>query len=804
MDEPTAPASVDSGPRAETPPTGTPLSQETNLAGAKGPAQVVNIGESKAETANFINEQNIHNHLRVVSKYFESDAISVERPFSRDDATPFTQKLAAELTETFVGDDATTRRLLRHLEEHRILLITGQRDIGKRTAALYVSVRIAEQRRIHEPPLLVDTLERHVGIDLRDVAADKETFGKRAIVFADAFEQQNRQLRAFFGTTDHVGWNQLTELLKTSDSYFIFTSTSGSVPFREQATDRIAHCELQPLKPELVEQGIDRWLLRMKAAESSDRGRVELLETHRATLVAELKTLSRAVSFLRHFVRDESDLEGALRRFRDASYWFRTALAADVDAWMFALALTLSQPSPHAESTPWADFERLRRALADGLRADKELFPRRRQGDTEDESACPDTVVSFADDVLLERCRAVIVKDANRLGDVVRFEDSSVVAQLWETILTRYRRILMVALPALRSLAEDDRSDWSLRVLAAQVIGRIGEIDPGRMALPIIHQWAISGDQALRPLVGRVVQGALASHKETYRNLALRSIEWLTDVQAMGNDEEAKDGLLTAIGAYAQIGQYESTRAMERLGAIVIEHLAPIFEKFHESARAAETVDTKLSKVALHRGGELLRRRFQFSRAATQLFREHAPALIAVGQTVSHLCLAHDPIQILRQMRDWTAKGGASTGVLVSFLFLRGVAADLHEVHAAGGVTTSRLLQSLAISRDAVLHFCSFLADVHASINSTFVLPAWLQQDFHERLGECFTAWARDAIANGDYRRNVQDVFAGVATARGGGARRDVLAILETPAFAATESMRSFAAEVRRRLTGER
>lgn len=810
-DAATAPSS-DAGrpvapPDQQQPPSTSP-GAEGSAQGSRS-VQNINLGTVTAESTNIIAEQNVQNNhtvnnLRVVSKYVESDVLSVERPFSTRDAKPFTPKLASELTHTYVGDDGTTVRLLRHLEERRVLLLTGERDVGKRTAALYVGVQLARERSLAGDPLLVDSLERHIGINLRDIAADATGFGKRITVFADAFEQHNTQLRAFFGSADHVGWDDLTELLRRNDAYFIFTATSSSVPFRQQSTDRIAQCELQPLNPELIQVGIEKRLEWMMMSESTARERVALLADHRARIVTELKTLARVVSFLRHFIRDESDLDSSLRRFRDASFWFRTALERDVDAWTFAFTLTLSLPTRDADAAPWADFERIRRAIAERIRGDLELFPRRRRSEAVDEPDFVTPARSFADDQVLEHCRAVVHKDSNRLGDVIRFEDPSVTAQLWEAIFTRYRRILMLVLPVLRDLAEDDHSAWSTRVLAAQIIGRIGELDPARIALPIIHTWAASGDLALRPLVGRVVQGALASGNENYRNVALRNIEWLADAKATGDGGEAKDGLLTAVGAYAQIGRYEPALAMERLGAIVSDYLAPIFDDFHKSARDAETVQTELLRTRSNHAAELHRRRLQLSTFATNLFAENAPALIAIGQTVSQLCLAHDPIQILRSMRDWIAKGGPRTGVLVSLLFLRGIVIDLQAmpagIRAMTGGSGSPLLLSLAMAKDAVHHLCAFLADIHASINTTFILPAWLQHDSQEKFAECLTTWAREAVSNNDHRQNIQDLFVALAVARSGSMRRDLLAILESTAFTGTESMRSFANQVRKRM----
>lgn len=798
--EPTPPPPATDGPSSS--PAAAPAVGAS--ASGQGAVQVIQQGSSSAGTANYINQQNVNN-LRIVSKYFEGESMAVERPFTAsEDAKCLTGKVAVELTETFVGDGATMQRLLGRLEERRVLLLTGDRDVGKRTAALYLAVRMAREKKFESDPLLVDALERHIAVNLRDIAADAPSFGKRTTVFADAFEQRNTQLRSFFANADQVGWDQLTELLRKNDAYFIFTSTSASVPFGQQSTDRIAQCELHELGEELIREGIGKRLEWMTSAETTSGDRIALLSENRTRIVAELKTLAEIVSFLRHFVREESDLETSLRRFRDASLWLRTALERDIDAWTFALALTLTQPLRNAESAPWADFERIRRAVAERIRTDVELFPKRRKPEEGDESDVLTPSRSFSDDVVLERCRAVISKDSSRLGDVVRFEHPALAAQLWDTLMTRYRRILMLVLPVLRRIAEDDVSEWSLRVLAAQAIGRMGEIDPARITLPIIHRWAVSGDHALRPLVGRVMQGVLASANENYRNLALRNIDWLADVKATANEEEAKDGVLTAISAYAAIGEYEPFLAMARLGAVVTDYLAPLFGDLHKSEREVETVVTALSQVKSpsNRVAELQRRTLQFSRFLTNIGAEHAPALLAVGQAISQLCLAHDTVPILRATRDWIAKGGSPTGVLVALLFLNGISLRLQAlpagIRAMTGASGSPLLQSLGETRDAVHHFCSFLADVHASINTTFHMPAWMQHQSRERFAECLTTWAREAVANRDHRQRVQDVFTGLTVARRGSMRRDILAVLESTAFTDSESMRAFAAEVRK------
>jgi hypothetical protein len=764
-----------------------------------GPSTAVSIGTNTSTTTTIINEQrNVHQHLSVVKEYVEEDLIlTTERAFSPADAEPLPPKLADELKSTFVCDDAVVSRLLRQLEERRVLLLTGSRDIGKRTAAVYLGMRLSAAVQSEQAPLVVESLERRVAVNLQTIAGDAAAFGGRATVFVDAFEQRNRQLHAFFNTVTPLKWAQLTEKLLKNGAYLIFTAATPSAPFRDRLTDHIAHCEWQEPDDGAIARAIDQIVRWIVAQDDVPQDRVGILTANRATIVSELKTLPRIASFIRQFLRDDVDLQNALRRFRDVSYWFRTALDRDLEGWTFVLTLALAQPARKATEVAWADFERLRWALLERLRSDPSFFGRRRKGEDDEQDQRLLGQV-FCDDALLERCRAMVTKDATRLGDVIRFTHPSLAAELWETVLAHHRRVLMSILPVLRNIAEGDR-DWSVRVLAAQMIGRLGEMDPARIALPIMHQWTDSDDRSRRPLVGRLAQGALGSRNDNYRDVVLRYIDLLSDVKSVGDPGLARDRLMTAIGTYGQIGVYEPMLAMDRLGTIVTEYLVPYLASFHEVVRAAESVQAQMNGGVPHRSA-LRQRRLRLSYLADQLFDEQAPALLAVEQTVVSLCILNDPIQILRAMRDWISRGKEKTGIMVAFLFLKdGIADDLQTVpagvRALTGITGSPLLVSLVTGRNAVHHLCTFLLDVYASINTPFILPASMQIDLQERFWDCLALWARESVTHSDYRQAIEELFVKLGTLRRGVLQRDMNDALAGARFEGV-AMRAFAITV--------
>ena len=97
-------------------------------------------------------------------------------------------------------------------------------------------------------------------------------------------------------------------------------------------------------------------------------------------------------------------------------FWFSNELAADVDAWCFALTLALAQVVRNGSSVRWYEFERIRRAV------------------TEQIGSGSKSGQSLSDDSLLLRARAEVSGEPSQLGDAVRFIDRSYAATIWQTL----------------------------------------------------------------------------------------------------------------------------------------------------------------------------------------------------------------------------------------------------------------------------------------------------------------------------------------------------------------------------------
>jgi hypothetical protein len=751
-----------------------------------------------------VTAEEMHFEAKVDLHFENSERASTHAFSAKVHGFEFSPDQVSDLRALFVGNIAALQQLADELHRSRVLLLTGERGLGKGTTALYIGDRLSSRPGAAMKPMrVVEPLDQDVRLDLRAVARDDDGFAGRATVFVDAFEQKNRSLFAFFSRTERIGWEQLIETLRRKDAYLLFTACRADVTvFRQRTAGQIVHYEVAPHAADILASGLARQLEHLRGLRPDREKRYEQMQKHAGEIVAALQTMNRIQRFVDEFSAGDAELSDALRRFTNIEEWFVTLAERDQQTWCAVLTLALAQLAPESAAIPWLDYERLRRAVAHRIAT---LGLTDAKGD---DTPPPEEVRTLTDKDLIESCRAVIGKDPERLGDVVRFADRMYATEIWKTLLSHYRLVLTHLIPTFRTMAERERGTgrFSLRLLATQILGRIGEIDPARISLPLIRIWASSTDLTTRPLVGRLVQGVLASSNAVYRMAALQEIELLADPGQASDAAEAQDRLVTAIAAYAQIGPQAPEVTMTALGRIAVERLAPAIAHIHKVWRSAEEEAINAQGTGHRRIARYKQRRAAaLAQVASELDEEQAAALFALEMAIVQLCVNTDPVTTLDSTRDWISKGKTETAVLVALLFVHGIAGELHgviETPTGERLIASPLLSSLAASSEAVQTFSAFLSDLRNAITTqqtAFKLPAELQRGLEERLMALMVTWATDA-ADTPYRNAVVELFVTFALARNAARSREIYDLVGTRTFSGSDPLQSFARDVRKGL----
>jgi hypothetical protein len=747
------------------------------------------IGSVKAHEQIFAQEVN-----KTTNYFYGTQGISniVIRHFSFNDIWRITKEKQQDIANLFVGEAAEIVQLRSRLINQRILVLSGESELGKTTAAIYLGSRLsatAGNGNVKSlDTYLIPSLDRYTKIDLNEIWDPEEVTG-RVVIFKNVFARGNHDLRSFLAQLSEYSIDEFAGKLRESNSYLIFTTTTGDAAkfLSGYAATDLQH-ELKHLTEDLLSEGLEKRIAHLERTRKPVSERLERLRNpeQKKIVVAGLRTMPRVVSFVEDYLRSDStiaieaDLSEAIRQFGDITYWFQKELVADFDVWCFTLALGLTHWAADSQGVPWIDFEYVHRGIAQYLRRDPQLFPQKK--DTKEPEPLEGTL-NLTDDTYLAQSRAKVVKDPDSLADVVRFCQEGYPQKLWEILLKHHRRILTTLLPRLRELAENagGEADSQQRELCARIIGRVGEIDPERVTLNVMNRWIDSDDVHQRVNIGALYQGILASHNERYRSYFLEVLKSLTasirtntdgdEVLSQEERDENNEKLRTAIAVYSRIGAYDLALAMKGLKSIAHDRLVPIMTDVQRVGRLLERTKAEfLKQTSAQEALGLLVVHEMLSDLVKRLYNQEASTFVGVQYALISLCLSVDPVSVFKELRIWIESSNQATGALVALMFLikDGISSTLESMRIEVADNNSRfeerkrcnpIVAAIASGQESVVEMARFLVTIFEAFSVTFFLPREFQDYLRKSYLSHLTIWIEEALPIEDCREAMEELL---------------------------------------------
>lgn len=664
-----------------------------------------------------------------------------------------------------IADEETVERLEAVLIENRCLLLTGPPHFGKAELLLLLASRLTQKGYSIREIAWTSKPEKNVFVDLKEIGNDQNQFGNKFVIFKDALSLGNRTLTRFVSSVERHEFENLTRNLKANGTFLVLTSDSLLLkPIQNSLAALGAWEEVIEISEERLVRGLeDRIGLKYPSGKNGSQDGIGLQDVlkRKVEIVRMLKTMPRIVRFVERSLDDvlagEYGLEKALQRSGDLKDWFFSEVSKEFDAWCFGLALLLSYSAPPSRAVGFLQFHDVWNAVSRFMQRELRFSRRNRQ---------PDSLLT--DETLLELFQAEIGKSHNGT-DYIRFKDASLPQRLWQQVLLRNCRSLVSQMyPWL--LQETQRGNLHRRLSAAGALGRIGEMDPEAITLPLISTWGCSKELDQRALVGSLLQGVLGGER-LYQDRCFKRLHLLM----LGTNTEVVEG---AIFSLLQVGLVDLGRAMQELEFLVKKRFAQKLSRIGSLEQDLRRAGREFAQAVTHGRAERLSEEFHrellfvlLNEAFRNNPQEGLEILSMVQFTIVGLCFSVDTIDVLANLGNWMFRDPKGVAPLIGLLFLRdrGIADLLltfkvnwaqHDSSRPEGesLRCNRIIAALVFGvEDSVRTIKSFLIKVFRSCS---VYPYTVQESLRRKLMRILKELAEQSLPDERCKEGVISLFA--------------------------------------------
>jgi hypothetical protein len=656
------------------------------------------------------------------------------------DSFAYNRQDEARHARSFAYDASFVETNVVTLRRDRILFIHGDAATGKQSMALYLADRLHRSREIAGGTLAFKPPRNNEKFDLFKELKSREELGTNVLIFRNILDFGNQGALDFLSNLKNAAAvsNVVRELEKRG-IYVIFTATPSSLPHGFAASLPANLCVTLPaLSPEALLAGVDA---AVDIFFFKNSGYEDLKARVTPELVQQIAEGCKTMSGIFRFVngsliailQGETTVEKAFDDADVLSAWFQRCPESELEAWIYCFVLVIAHSRGSIAEVYFSEFANL-------------YGPIRRQ--ILKWRGIRHSVRPLDEGGLRKRVCATVYRDKPFAQDVIAFEDPSEATRLWALLTSRFQSLLSSLIPVLLRLTEHD--SVSIRVKAAQALGRIGVIDSPSMALTWLRNWAGSDSFKDRALAGYLAQGILSTGDEVYREQLLGTLGWFAS---------RPQYVWTAVVAYKQLAEVDLTLAMDKLLDIAESRLAPAFQAGRDIDQQLRQLDTQLSKLNTHEAAlfrEVLPALGQFY---ASLLKDEAELAETFKYTLVSLCLSAGFPSVITHLTSW-AHGSSGMEALICLVFLQdeGIARELSSrkvvvVNADDNqrITCNAVLASLVDDSGAVRVFADFLKTMYAGLVNFFSLD--LSAPLTRLVFEYLKDWVRESLPLPDCRK---------------------------------------------------